>query len=568
MTVEAEARAPETAPAPADGWRARPVRLVLLLDAPAQPAWVAPAWVAQVLEAVTAGGAAVLVGVGVLSGARARPDASRAESAYLRLDARRYGRPDDPTHLVDLAPRLAGVPRVAVDVGATGEIDASGAESLRALGADVVWSLGAARLREPTPVLAEWGVLALDPTGGAHGARAMLEGAPATATTLRRLADARGAGGALGRVQTSTQRVSVTVNRAEHARHVAELVGGVLRRASRVGPRVLDPAGPVPNAPPKELPNAPRPLGLLDAVRLAARAAARLVRARVEEARTTPQWILAYHIADAPVPGAAADGAPPATDPHHFTELLPPADRYWADPFPVEVDGRYLVFYEEHLAGAPNAHLNVAELDPARGLVEPRIVLERDYHLSFPAVFEWQGAWYMTPETSTERAVQLYRAERFPDVWAYVGDLVAGERFVDPVVACFDGAWWMFVGAMPPGAGEATALHLYHAPTPLGPWTPHQLNPVAVDVRSARPAGRVFRRGGAYYRPVQDGAPHYGRAMAVHRIDALTPTTFGETVVGRVEPTWRPGLVGTHTLNAAGRLTVLDALRRAPRAPA
>lgn len=560
MTVEA--RALETTPADAEAWHARPVRLALLLDAPAQPAWVA-----QVLESATAGGAAVLVGVGLLSGAPPRARASRAESTYLRLAARRYGRPDDPTHPVDLAPHLAGVPTVDVPVVASGEIEASGAERLRALGADVVWYLGAAGLREPTPVLAAWGAFALDPAGGAHGARAMLEGAPATATALRRLADARGAGGALGRVQTSTQRVSVTVNRAEHARHLAELVRGLLGQASRAGPLALAP-GALGTAAPTPTPNAPCPLGPLDAVRLAARSAARLVRARAEDARTAPQWFLAYHVADAPEPGAAADNAPPATDPRRFTEILPPADRYWADPFPVEADCRTYLFYEEHLAGAPNAHLNVAELDPARGLVEPRIVLERDYHLSFPAVFAWRGAWYMTPETSTERAVQLYRAERFPDAWTYVGDLVAGERFVDPVVACLNGAWWMFVGAMPPGAGEATALHLYHAPAPLGPWTPHLLNPVAVDVRSARPAGRVFRRGGTYYRPVQDGAPHYGHAMAVHRIDALTPTTFRETPVGRVDPTWRPGLVGTHTLNAAGRVTVLDALRRAPRAPA
>ena len=110
----------------------------------------------------------------------------------------------------------------------------------------------------------------------------------------------------------------------------------------------------------------------------------------------------------------------------------------------------------------------------------------------------------------------------------------------------------MFVGVLPPEAMEATVLLVYHADSPLGPWIPHALNPVAVDVHAARPAGRVFERGGRYYRPVQDGAPHYGHAMTIHRIDVLTPTEFRETPVERIEPNWDPGIIGTHTLNAAG----------------
>ena len=85
-----------------------------------------------------------------------------------------------------------------------------------------------------------------------------------------------------------------------------------------------------------------------------------------------------------------------------------------------------------------------------------------------------------------------------------------------------------------------------------------------IDVRAARPAGRVFRHEGRLSRPAQDGSPVYGTAIVVHRIDTLTPDDFRETAVARIEPTWTPGIVGTHTLNAAGRLSATDARRVRP----
>ena len=34
--------------------------------------------------------------------------------------------------------------------------------------------------------------------------------------------------------------------------------------------------------------------------------------------------------------------------------------------------------------------------------------------------------------------------------------------------------------------------HVFHADSPFGPFTPHRRNPVKSDVRSARPAGKLF----------------------------------------------------------------------------
>jgi hypothetical protein len=226
---------------------------------------------------------------------------------------------------------------------------------------------------------------------------------------------------------------------------------------------------------------------------------------------------------------------------------------------PVRVDDRHLIFFEEQLLGAPRAHICVIELDAKGELSAPRRVLERPYHLSYPFVFQWNGHWYMIPETIERRAIELYRATRFPDEWTFDRVLCSDVAAADATVAEIDGRWWMFAGVLVPGATEVTQLHLYHAPSPLGPWTPHQRNPVMSDVRGARPAGPLFRYNGAWYRPTQIGAPRYGSGIAVHRIDELTPSTFKEVVVDQMLPSWRRSLTGTHTIAAAGGLTVVDA---------
>ena len=42
------------------------------------------------------------------------------------------------------------------------------------------------------------------------------------------------------------------------------------------------------------------------------------------------------------------------------------------------------------------------------------VVLREPFHLSYPQVFEWDGAIYMVPESRQDAAVHLYVAEAFP----------------------------------------------------------------------------------------------------------------------------------------------------------
>ena len=56
----------------------------------------------------------------------------------------------------------------------------------------------------------------------------------------------------------------------------------------------------------------------------------------------------------------------------------------------------------------------------------------------------------------------------------------------------------------------------------------------------------------------------YGHSMILKEIVELTPTTFVEQDLQRIEPTWAPNLSGTHTFNINDDLVVYDGRRFLP----
>jgi hypothetical protein len=196
---------------------------------------------------------------------------------------------------------------------------------------------------------------------------------------------------------------------------------------------------------------------------------------------------------------------------------------------------------------------------------ESRTALERDYHLSYPFLFQWDGAVWMIPETEQNRSVELYRAVRFPDRWQLERTLFEDVRAADTTLLEHGGKFWLFTCMSPAGGSLRDELFVFHAESPLGAWVPHARNPVVSDVTRARPGGTIFRLGDALIRPGQDGAPEYGRALTLSRIELLSEREYRETPISRIEPDWQPNAIGTHTLSRSETLEAIDWKCRVPR---
>ena len=122
-----------------------------------------------------------------------------------------------------------------------------------------------------------------------------------------------------------------------------------------------------------------------------------------------------------------------------FTPLMPEKDRYWGDPFVLRRNGRHFVFVEEKMYATGRGHIACLELDEEGALISQQVVLERDYHLSYPFIFEGDAELYMIPETAANRTVELYRCEQFPDRWGLVKVLLRDVYAVDATLLEADG---------------------------------------------------------------------------------------------------------------------------------
>ena len=270
------------------------------------------------------------------------------------------------------------------------------------------------------------------------------------------------------------------------------------------------------------------------------------------------QWILLYCLQQ--------NG--PSTSLWKYKRIVPPQDRYWADPFPVFHDGRYWVFIEEYLLDAAKGHISVLAMNRDGKYETPRRVLERPYHLSYPYIFSYEGVWYMIPETKQNRSVELYECVSFPDQWKLRRVLIEDIEAVDATLFRHQDRWWIFANIAENKGVSSTwdELFVFHSDNPVdGTWKPHARNPVVSDVRRARPAGRLFAHDGVIYRPGQDSSRCYGYGIRLHELLTLTEEEYQEREVCFIEPRWAPDLIGVHTLNFAQGISVADALIRRPR---
>lgn len=552
---------PSVAPA---GSSAAPLHVGLLLDA-----LVAPAWVHQVVSDLCARND-VRLALAIVDASSPDATSSRfsrhwhekgslAFRLYRRLDDALYARAQDafaPRSLAHLLGDVSVLPVVPERSGDCDRLDDADVGRIARHGLDVLLQLGFHRLRGRALGVARHGVWSLrvgeDPVVCelAAGFREIVRNEPVTAVAVVRL-HAPGEGDTtLRRSWLATDPRSLRAGRSELAWKGAALFGRALHDL-REGGAVVGAADPLL---PRDRPASPaRRCGLPGTAETLAGAltiGGRAVRDRLRRAAYLEQWCLAYSFEE------AAPGVLP-----RLAEIVAPKDRIWADPFPFEHEGRLYVFFEECLAGSSRGHVSVMEITAA-GAASPRTVLERPYHLSYPFVFAWDGSVWMVPETAGNRSVEIYRCERFPDRWTLERVLLRDVLAADATLHEQDGRWWMFVAMAVPGARAFDDLHLFEAQTPLGPWTAVSGNPISSDVRSARPAGRPFVRDGCWIRPAQDGSGRYGRAIRFRRIERLAAHGYVETDAGGIEPGWAADVLGTHTFNTAGRLTVVDFIKR------
>ncbi len=232
-------------------------------------------------------------------------------------------------------------------------------------------------------------------------------------------------------------------------------------------------------------------------------------------------------------------------------------DRYVADPFGCPSATGLTILVEDFDHAERHGRISAFRFDDRGRHGQPQLVRDFPTHASYPYLVEVQGDWWCIPETAAANEVRAYRFDPDSLTFDEIGVLLAGVALSDPTLFRWEGRWWLFGTDF--RQGPNTHLRAWWATEPTGPWTPHAIDPLAIDVRGARGAGTPFLHDGQLHRPAQDCSTSYGGAVSIRRIDRLDPNGFSETEVARLEPDPNgPYPNGVHTLSAAGDLTLID----------
>lgn len=480
---------------------------------------------------------------------------------YARLDERLFNEYDDPFQLVNAGELLSDVPVWEVEPRMKKYSDYladEDVEIIRGYNLDVMLRLGFRILKGRALDVARYGVWSYH-----HGDNQRYRGSPAgfwevmncdpiTGTIVQIINEDLDNGKVIHRSYSRTHNRSVKLNKQRYFWKSARIIPRKLDQLARIGTSALDdhyensPLQPY-LSPMYRIPdNRQMMKGLWKLLSLYA-------KDKLRGLVTYFQWYIAYRI--------NRNSNDPDLSFFRFQKIIPPLNRFFADPFPVYHDGCYYIFFEDYIWSEVKGYISVIKIDQKGKQGQIQRVLERPYHLSYPFIFQQDDNYYMIPETMDAHRIELYKCREFPDQWELDRVLMENVNAVDTTLIEHDGLWWMFTNIDDDYNSYNEDLYIFYADSPFGPWVPHPMNPVKSDIRNSRPAGRIFRHKDKLYRPAQDSSIVYGKTTVINEIIELSKTHFREKEISRIDSNWEADLTGIHTFNHVENMTVIDCRR-------
>lgn len=274
----------------------------------------------------------------------------------------------------------------------------------------------------------------------------------------------------------------------------------------------------------------------------------------VKEKVSSPQWYILYKFnKDSPIEKSI----------FRYKKLYPPKGYDWADPFIIKEGQKFYLFFEEIKIDTGSGHICLLEFDEEGSLLneKPIKVINEKYHLSYPFIFKEDSNYYLLPESAEANELWLYKCEDFPEKWKKYHKIFNNKQIYDASLFYYEGYWYLFgTEKLSEGGNRDQYLHIYYSDKLNSEaWAPHPLNPLSLDVRGARPAGKIFMENNRLFRPTQIGAPKYGYGIQINEIKKLSITEFSEEKINDILPKWDKGLLASHTINFEAGFAVIDA---------
>ena len=228
-----------------------------------------------------------------------------------------------------------------------------------------------------------------------------------------------------------------------------------------------------------------------------------------------------------------------------------PDDRWYADPFVLDVtDEEILLLVEDYAYEIRKGVISLLHIDRASMEITSRkVLLEKPWHLSFPAIWRKNGHIYVSPESAGNGMLDLYEYHPEKEELTFV-QTICDDAVWDSYISDAFGEPLLFTQAH-----EDERLDVYRWDDTKKRFIPyvHYMS----DKPNSRLAGAVFEYKGEMYYPAQDCSVNYGGAIDIKRIIV----EGGKWKVERVKHLESPHpkyQLGMHTMNEYKGVVVID----------
>lgn len=238
-----------------------------------------------------------------------------------------------------------------------------------------------------------------------------------------------------------------------------------------------------------------------------------------------------------------------------------PKHEFWADPFIFNYRDDNYIFFENYNYSSKIGKISCGRIKDSE-LVDITVVLDLDYHLSYPFIFEENGDIFLMPETSENNRLEIYKCINFPNKWELYSTAFEGEMVADASFYVDDNSQrWLFINKQDDlNSTMENELFIYKVDSlKLEHLEPHLQNPVIINSKTARNGGAIFKYKNEIYRPSQANIEGvYGRALNINKIEKLTIEEYVEKTIVTTYPNFHKGLLGVHHLHQINGMFVID----------
>lgn len=245
---------------------------------------------------------------------------------------------------------------------------------------------------------------------------------------------------------------------------------------------------------------------------------------------------------------------------HNYT------DRFWADPFILEVEenGDIRVLVEEMIWTKAKGTIVELLISSDYELIDRWELLEEDVHLSYPFIEREGNQIFVYPESSRAGKLIKYRLcnHRLLKV-----DVELSLPICDATKVRINNKEWWF-GTLYGKNQDKELCAFYKKIGGDEDYIAHIGNPLIRNISSSRPAGSFVECDGKYYRCAQDSSRTYGGVISIMEVDVCNTGEYRECLSFQLTPDPNGECPnGIHTINGYKGRIVVDGIRAFKFAP-